>query len=260
MNTIIYDIAVYLVTKLNEIITRLNNTYTKTQVNNVRDNLVSQISSVASNLANNYYMKSEIDANHYTKTEIDSMLGDYLKLNSATSQTVTGDVVFDGNVSMSRDLDMGGNDLRNAERVYVNDLYAYNDPNGVQVKSTQFTVYDIDIVGHAVINPSGISNQGSLTLKGDFDHSVGSFNSDATITTTGNVDCNFVLSTAVRTGEIQMGSGVGPRIIYGSGSPTLDDPEAPRGSLYLNSSSTNGNDAAYVSTQTGEDTVWHNLD
>jgi formylmethanofuran dehydrogenase subunit C len=260
MNSIIYDIAVYLVTKLNEIITRLNDTYTKTQVDTVRSNLQSQIASVASNLANNYYMKSEIDANHYTKTEIDSMLGGYLKLNSATSQTVTGDVVFSGNVTMSMDLDMDGNSVINSDRVYVNDLYAYSNPNGITVKSTQFTTYDLDIVGHAVINPSGVANQGSLTVKGDFDHSVGSFSSDATITTTGNVDCNFVLATAVRANEIQMGSGTGPRILYGAGSPTLDDPEAPRGSLYLNSSSTNGTDAAYVSTQTGEDTVWHNLD
>lgn len=44
---------------------------------------------------------------------------------------VIGDVVFDGNVFMFRDLDMGGNDFRNVEWVYVNDLYVYNDLNGV---------------------------------------------------------------------------------------------------------------------------------
>ena len=249
MNTILFDIAVYLVTKLNEIINRLNNTYTKQQVNNVRDNLVADITAIETDLAGNYY----------TKTEIDSMLSGYLQLSSASAQTITGDIIFSGGISMTRDLDMKGNDIRNTERLYVNELYSYNNGD-VTVKSTQFTVYDIDIVGHAVINPGGIANQGSLTVKGNLDHSVGDITSDGNITTTGNVSSTFVVTDGIRTDGIQFGSNSGPQIIYGSGSPTLDNPEAPRGSLYLNSSATNGTDAAWVSTQSGEDTVWHDLD
>ena len=258
MNSIIYQIAVYLVTKMNEIIVRLNDTFNKSQVQNIRDQILAEIatnesaiSALGSNLANNYY----------TKSEVDSLVNGFLQTFSATTQTINSDLIINGSIIVNDNLDMAGNRVVNINRMNVNRIEPYAVvSNDIQITAGKLTTYDVDVVGHVVINPSGIANQGSLDVRGDFDHSVGEFNTIEDITTTGNVFGFAFVGDAVRVDEVQLGGGNKPRLITGTANPITDNPEAPRGSLYLNSSATNKDDVAWVSTQSGEDTLWHRLD